>query len=268
MTVTLSWRGPLRSCNYGCDYCPFATRPARARTLAADRAALDRFVRWVEGADRPLRVRLVPYGEGMVHPWYPDALGRLASLPHVEAVSIQTNGSSRPTRIAGSPDKVTLWVSHHPTETALSPFLARLAGWRALGVRLAVGAVADPANAAAIAALHAALPEGRLWLNAKKPGVRYSPAEVAVWSAYDPDFGIEARPVRSRGLPCGAGERGLLVEGDGTLRRCVLVREPLGNLYADDLATVLRPRPCPRGTCTCWLGYSQVAAVPTTTRRG
>ena len=267
MTLTLSWRGPLESCNYACGYCPFATRPARARVLAADRAALDRFVAWVKAAGRPLRVRLVPYGEAMVHPWYPAALGRLASFPHVEAVSIQTNGSSRPAPIAGPADKVTLWVSYHPTETALGPLLARLAAWRALGVRVAVGAVAEPAHRAAIEALAAALPEGRLWLNAKKPGVRYGPAEVAAWAALDPDFALDARPLRSRGVACGAGETGLLVDGAGTLRRCVLVADSLGNLYTDDLDAVLRPRACPRATCTCWLGYSQRTDVVRTTER-
>ena len=39
------------------------------------------------------------------------------------------------------------------------------------------------------------------------------------------------------------------------MRRCHFVREPLGNLYADDWAEALKERLCPNATCGCHIGY-------------
>ena len=44
----LNFRGPLSSCNYDCDYCPFAKHVSSREELAADRLALARFVDWCE----------------------------------------------------------------------------------------------------------------------------------------------------------------------------------------------------------------------------
>nr|WP_277874821.1 hypothetical protein [Leptolyngbya sp. FACHB-16] len=43
MHLTILYRGSLVSCNYGCEYCPFAKRQQSAAELAVDRQSLDRF---------------------------------------------------------------------------------------------------------------------------------------------------------------------------------------------------------------------------------
>ena len=35
--LSILYRGPLRSCNYACGYCPFAKQEAEPSVLAADR---------------------------------------------------------------------------------------------------------------------------------------------------------------------------------------------------------------------------------------
>ena len=44
--LSILWRGPLASCNYGCAYCPFAKKVDSRAELARDRRALERFVDW------------------------------------------------------------------------------------------------------------------------------------------------------------------------------------------------------------------------------
>lgn len=48
MNLSILYRGPLSSCNYGCDYCPFAKHMETAAEHEHDRVALTRFVSWVE----------------------------------------------------------------------------------------------------------------------------------------------------------------------------------------------------------------------------
>lgn len=248
------WRGPLISCNYACCYCPFAKRVATPRRLASDRAALARFAAWVESATFELDLLFTPYGEALIWPWYRDTLPRLATLPHVRRVSVQTNGSSR----APMPG-VHQWISWHPTEVDLQSFAASVRQRHDAGEPITVGAVAVPDHLEKIEALRRELPpEVPMWLNAERPGVRYDAVATERWSQIDPFFPREVRPHRSRGRSCATGEEVLSVEGDGTIRRCRFVPEILGNLYTDDLRAVLGPRPCPRARCDCYVGYSNL----------
>ena len=48
MKLKILYRGPLSSCNYGCEYCPFAKRKETRRELEDDGERLNRFVDWVE----------------------------------------------------------------------------------------------------------------------------------------------------------------------------------------------------------------------------
>src|SRR5437773_727854 len=93
MKLRILYRGPLESCNYGCEYCPFAKKEDAPETLAADENALNRFVDFI--AARPNTDRLstffTPWGEALIRPWYRQALIRLTHLPNIERAAIQTN---------------------------------------------------------------------------------------------------------------------------------------------------------------------------------
>jgi MoaA/NifB/PqqE/SkfB family radical SAM enzyme len=256
------WRGPLDSCNYACGYCPFAKRPPSPAVMRADREALDRFVGWIHGATAwRFELLFTPYGEALIQPWYREALVRISRLEHVRSAAIQTNGSA-PMEFLDRADRarLALWVSWHPGEVARDAFVAKMTALHGAGTRLCVGAVAVPDRIEEIEALRRELPAGiPMWINAQKPGVRYDAAAVERWSRIDPHFGLETRAHRTGGRVCLTGEEVISVDGAGDVRRCHFVDERLGNLYRDDLAALLRPRPCPRQRCACWIGYAHLA---------
>src|SRR5881275_1650192 len=97
MKLSILYRGPLSSCNYGCGYCPFAKHRETYEEHEHDRRALERFVEWV--AVHPLEDQIAifftPWGEALIRRRYQEAFVRLSSLPQVTKVAIQTNLSSR-----------------------------------------------------------------------------------------------------------------------------------------------------------------------------
>jgi hypothetical protein len=225
LDLTILYRGPLSSCNYGCRYCPFAKHKEDRAAHAADGAAL----------------------------------ARLSHLPQVRRVAVQTNLSCRLDWVeACDTTRLALWATYHPTQTTRARFLAQCAELDRRGVRYSVGAVGTAEQADEIAALRRELPPHvYLWVNAYKPVPgTYTPDLIARFTEIDPLFPINNTRHASRGRPCRAGHTAISVDGDGTIRRCHFVRAPIGNLYeAGGVEAALRPRPCPNSTCSCHIGY-------------
>ena len=258
--LTILWRGPLESCNYACDYCPFAKRYEDAAALARDRAALERFAGWAEArAHERLRVLFTPWGEALIRPWYQEALVRLSRLPQVERVAIQTNLSCPLTWLEGAErSTLALWCTWHPTQVARARFLEKCRELLRREVRFSVGVVGLREHVEQLEALRAELPEQvYLWVNAyKREGPGYYPAEdLARLAAVDPLFAWNAVHHESQGRACRTGESVISVDGEGDVRRCHFVPERLGNLYEPGWEQALRPRPCPNATCGCYIGY-------------
>ena len=260
LTLSLLYRGPLSSCNYACAYCPFAKRRETAAALAHDRAALDRFVGWIEArpADDRLGVLFTPWGEALVRRWYQAAMIRLSRCPSVVRVAAQTNLACG----LGWVDdcdraKLALWATFHPTEVGRPAFLAKCRELDRRGVRYSVGVVGLREHFADIDALRAELPPHvYLWVNAVKDrSDYYQPGEADRLTAVDPLFPINNRRHPSLGRSCRAGHTVVSVDGDGTVRRCHFIRDPLGNLYDPAFAQMLAPRPCTNATCGCHIGY-------------
>lgn len=258
MNLLLLYRGPLASCDYDCPYCPFAKRRDDPGRLRADRTALARFAEWVTAnpSGDTLSVLFTPWGEGLIRSWYRRTLTRLSHLPHVGRVAIQTNLSARPTWLRDAdPARLALWATYHPGQVDRERFLAACATVRAHGIRHSVGMVGLPELYPEARAVRSALPpETYLWINAAE-GHAYDAAAEARWSAIDPLFGYSVRPHASLGHECWAGETVLSVDGEGTVRRCHLLSERLGNLYDGSYRAALGPRPCTRPTCECHIGY-------------
>src|ERR1043165_3217475 len=94
--LSILYRGPLSSCNYGCDYCPFAKHTETDAEHAADGRALDRFVAWVRGRQGDhISILFTPWGEALIRKGYQRALVELTNLPNVDKAAIQTNLSCR-----------------------------------------------------------------------------------------------------------------------------------------------------------------------------
>jgi MoaA/NifB/PqqE/SkfB family radical SAM enzyme len=260
LDLAILYRGPLSSCNYDCAYCPFAKRRESAAELAAGRRALERFVDWV--AARPagdrLAVFFTPWGEALVRRWYRDALVRLTALPQVWRAAAQTNlacGLEWVERCDKA--KLALWATYHPTQVGRTAFVAKCRDLDRGGVRFSVGVVGLREHFAEIAALRRELPPYvYVWVNAYKDRADYyGPAETDWLTDIDPFFPFNNRRHPSRGRACRTGHTVVSVDGDGTVRRCHFVREPLGNLYEPEWERVLAPRPCPNATCGCHIGY-------------
>ena len=257
MRLDILYRGPLASCNYGCEYCPFAKRRDTREQLATDRAAWERFVDRVASLDDvQTGVLVTPWGEALIRRWYQQGLARLSHLPHVTRVAAQTNLSCSLDWLADvNPERVALWCTYHPEWTSLEDFLAQTAQLDAAKVSYSVGVVGQREYAAAARALREALPESTyVWINAVK-ALAYTPDEVALWTAIDPLFQINLTRWPSFGAACAAGERAITVDGDGTMRRCHFIKDPIGNFYDDDWRAALVPRPCTNTDCHCHIGY-------------
>lgn len=252
------YRGPLASCNYDCPYCPFAKRRDRPEQLRADREALARFEGWI--TENPygdtLSVLFTPWGEGLTRSWYREAMIRMSHLAQVERVAIQTNLSGRLTWLdRADPHRLALWCTYHPGQVDRERFLASCAGLRSRGIRHSVGIVGLDEHYDEALAVRAALPpETYVWINAAD-GRTYDPSDETRWTSIDPLFGYSVRPHLSAGRDCFAGETAVSVAGDGTVRRCHFIAEPLGNLYDGSFRDALRPRACPNATCDCHIGY-------------
>lgn len=257
MNLTMLYRGPLASCDYDCPYCPFAKRRDTPEQLRADRAQLRRFTAWVrEQTEDELSVLFTPWGEGLVRSWYREAMIALSHAPNVAKVAIQTNLSCRLTWVADCDlDTAAFWVTYHPGQVPQERFLAQCERLLELGARFSVGTVGLPEHLAEARQLRAALPqEVYLWVNAAE-GRLYTDAEAEQWQQIDPLFHYSRTPHPSAGMPCRTGDTVVSVLGDGTVRRCHFVPQPLGNLYDGSFRAALRPRGCPLAACDCHIGY-------------
>jgi hypothetical protein len=262
--LAVLYRGPLASCDYDCPYCPFAKRRDSRAELTADREALSRFATWVaEQHGARLSLLFTPWGEGLVRSWYRRTLAELSRLPQVRRVTIQTNLSHRTSWVEQAcPETLALWTTYHPGQVTHERFLAKCRELEGHGIRYSVGVVGDPAHLDAARRMRAELPPHvYLWVNAQE-GRSYTDAEAEPWTALDPHFPFSRHPHTSAGRACRTGESVVSVDGEGTVRRCHFVKEPLGNLYDGSFQARLRSRPCPLAVCDCHIGYVHLESLP------
>ncbi|OAI48391.1 radical SAM protein [Planctomycetaceae bacterium SCGC AG-212-F19] len=259
MHLSILYRGPLSSCNYGCAYCPFAKHAENAAELAADRRALERFVDWVgERQSDQIGILFTPWGEALIRRWYQDALIRLTHIPHVVKAAIQTNLSCRLDWLARcNRDKLALWTTFHPTEVSRAAFLTRCRQVDALDVRYSVGVVGLKEHESEIAALRRELPAHvYLWINAyKREPDYYAEEDIRRLEVIDRLFRVNTVHHPSEGRDCRAGHTVISVAGDGTIHRCHFIRETIGNIYEPGFERALVERRCTNATCGCHIGY-------------
>jgi len=256
--LDILYRGPLASCNYGCEYCPFAKQKDSREALARDEAAWQRFTAWVaerEPTDQ-IGVLVTPWGEALIRRWYREGLAGLSHLPQITRCAVQTNLSAPLDWVArANPDRLALWCTYHPEWTTEAKFLAQCRTLDEHGIAYSVGVVGQHEYEPAARALRAALPASTyLWINAVK-ALAYSADEVACWRSIDPLFELNNARHPSLGHACGAGDRAITVDGDGTMRRCHFIADPIGNIYEPDWQRALSPRPCSQIDCHCHIGY-------------
>jgi MoaA/NifB/PqqE/SkfB family radical SAM enzyme len=259
MNLSILYRGPLSSCNYACDYCPFAKRAETTDELAHDRSCLERFVGWVAACtSKTIGVLFTPWGEALVRRWYQDTLISLTRMPNVCKAAIQTNLSCKLDWVEDcDKTKLSLWCTFHPTETTRERFLAKCHDLHTRGVRFSVGVVGLKDHFREIETLRGELPaDVYLWVNAYKREPDYYTLEMMEQlTNIDPLFPFNNQHHPSLGESCRAGSKVISVDGDGTVRRCHFIKEPIGNIYIADFEECLFERPCTNDTCGCHIGY-------------
>jgi len=259
MKLSILYRGPLSSCNYGCVYCPFAKHTETRQEHERDRQALERFVGWVASRQEDrIGILFTPWGEALVRKRYQDAFIQLSQLSNVVKVAIQTNLSCRLDWLERcDKSKVALWSTFHPSQTTRERFLARCQELDRRGVRYSVGVVGMKEHSAEIDALRRELPAHiYLWINAYKRQSDYYTVEyIQRFTAVDPLFPINNQYHPSLGRACRTGQSVISVDGDGTVRRCHFIKTPIGNIYESGFEEALYPRTCTNATCGCHIGY-------------
>ncbi|ASA19419.1 STM4011 family radical SAM protein [Paenibacillus donghaensis] len=261
MNAVLYYRGFLTSCNYDCPYCPFSKNRDSAARLQRDREGLETFVAWAaaQGKDgHRLSIFFNPYGEGLIHRWYKQAMITLSRMEHVDKVAIQTNLSAD---LAFTDQlnrqKAAFWATYHPGQVTEHKFLDQCMKLYEGGVPFSVGSVGIRSAFDAIASLRAKLPEQvYLWVNAYKdlPDY-YTDDELAFLGGIDPHFALNATDYDSLGKACGAGSQVFYVQGQGLVKRCYKDRAVIGNLYRDGLKGLSAARSCRMKVCDCYIGY-------------
>jgi hypothetical protein len=215
-------------------------------------------VDWVLSRDENIGILFTPWGEALYHHAYQTAITRLSHAPNVQRVAIQTNLSCRLDWLVGCDrSRVAFWTTYHPTQTERHKFLGQCNELDRLGVSHSVGVVGLKEQFAEIEKLRAELnPATYLWINAyKRDPDYYTQAEIGMLSQIDPLFPLNTGSYSSRGKSCFAGRNVFTVDGDGTMRRCHFVKQPIGNIYAPDFENGLYERKCPNEVCGCHIGY-------------
>lgn len=259
MKISILYRGPLKSCNYTCYYCPFAKTTATRRELEEDQQALERFTNWLcpRFSDR-ISVMFTPSGEALIHRHYQSALAILSHLSHLEKIVIQTNLSCGLKWLdACDPNRIALWCSFHPGQIECETFVDKCLELDRRGIRSSVGAVALKEHKQTIQTLRSQLPEHiYLWLNAYKHVPNYYlEDDICFFESIDPLFRINIRVYPSQGRACRCGESVISVYGNGDIQRCHFIKEVIGNIYTSAIEEVLQKQPCANPTCHCHIGY-------------
>jgi MoaA/NifB/PqqE/SkfB family radical SAM enzyme len=255
---TILYRGPLSSCNYACDYCPFAKTRNTREELADDARRLGRFVQWVADREEQIGVLFTPWGEALIRRHYQEAFVELGHLPNVWRVAAQTNLSCRLDWLDRCDlETVALWTTFHPTQTTAEKFLRKCRRLDALGARYSVGVVGFKDAWVDIVRLRDALPDDvYLWINAyKRDPDYYTERDIRRFESIDPLFRINTRYHHSLGESCRGGATSFTVDGEGDVRRCHFIEEPIGNLWDQTFDDALAERPCTNERCGCHIGY-------------
>ena len=260
------YRGCLQFCNYACSYCPFCKKTKSENNIKRDKEQLMRFVDRMEQLSFSGAVQIIPYGEGMIHDYYWDALAKLSRLPGVDRVGIQSNFSfsvdgfvTRLQREQAKLEKICLWGTFHPEQTTVSAFQSQCHRLQKAGIRFSVGVVGVPGQMETIQELRDAIPkESYMWINALEGAGRpYSQEEKEEFRKIDPFFEQELRRLPADVEDCGGT---YFVRGDGRMYACPISQVVIGDFYQiqtmEELYEMEKKRTCRSRFCHCHLAYN------------
>jgi len=252
------YRGSLSSCNYACEYCPFAKTTNTRKELAIDAAELSRFCDWVESRDEQIGILFTPWGEALIRSHYREAMVKLSYMKNVSKVAIQTNLSCSVGWINEAHLKsIAFWCTFHPGETDEHRFIEKCNQLTDMGANYSVGVVGLREHYGSIESLRTRLPKQvYLWINAYKRNTEYyQPDDLVFLKSIDPYFKLNCQYYPSQGSACTAGHKSFTVNGNGDAYRCHFIKDCIGNIYQPHFAQSLQPSGCSNISCGCHIGY-------------
>lgn len=258
MSLCITYRGSLNSCNYSCNYCPFAKQSSKKAVLQQDEEQLNRFLDWVEQQTSLLRLLFTPWGEALIWPVYQRAITRLSKMPHVTSIAIQTNLSGKLSWLQkADASKIYLWSSFHPDQVSIDEFITKCEQARSYKANLSAGMVGLKQHFDTLQALRRHLPDDvYIWVNANKDEADYySRTDIEFLTQIDPFFPLNLTDHLSFGKPCHTGNKAFTVDGNGDIRRCHFITNVIGNIYTQPHENALKSRTCTAQKCDCYLGY-------------
>lgn len=259
MKWNILYRGSLTSCNYACDYCPFAKTKNTRSELQKDQQELFRFKDWAMNRKENIGILMTPWGEGLIRKYYQQAMTELSHAKNIYRVAIQTNLSCELNWMKDvNKETFALWTTFHPTQISLENFLAKCFQLDEMGIRYSVGFVGFKQDFEILQELKSKLNKDvYLWVNAyKREDNYYTQQDIKFLKTIDPLFEWNTKYHKSFGKDCKAGYSTFSVDGDGNMTRCHFIKKTIGNIYdTTNIDHYLKRTPCSNQTCGCHIGY-------------
>ncbi|MCP3922441.1 MAG: radical SAM protein [Desulfobacterales bacterium] len=258
MRYKVLYRGTLSSCNYSCEYCPFAQTKASEKAMQEDKAALERFTKWLDSQNNQFEIFFTPRGEALMYPYYRKVISELSWKNNIDKVVIQTNFSCDTKWIEScNVNKTAFWLTYHPEEVKAESFANKCIKLNRVGIKYSVGVVGIKEHFDSIRKMRVLLPDDTyLWINAfKRSDDYYNGKEIEFLVSIDPLFRHNLEYYDSFGKSCKTGYDVFAVEGNGDIKRCHFSEELLGNISSHTLDQTSKKRPCTTQTCHCHIGY-------------
>lgn len=266
MNYVVLYRGPLRMCNFQCNYCPFVPEfldRVDIEHIRQDKEKLDDFVDWIESQpmknEDSISLFFAPTGEILIFKHYIHALVYLKNLGRINEIVVQSNGSFDLERIEPVLDpKLKLWITYHPEKLDLAVFIQKLEYLDEKGVSYCVGMVGIKEHLPIIEHIRRQLnPTVYLWVNAIKSIPNYySKEEIERIFAVDPYFNYELDSINMYGKSCPTGNSVFLIDS-GNVHRCILDKKTIGTIKECNLKDFGESSPCSyKAKCNCYISYS------------
>ena len=232
--------------------------------LSKDKDCLKRFCDFIDCTEfkNAVSIFFTPYGEGLIHDHYVEAIGKLAISPKCKYVSCQTNLSfneyeflEKLKALKVDLSKVKLWASCHPEMVSIDEFVYKVKLLKT-SIDLCVGIVAIPEDLGYVFELRKQLPKDvYMWINAKeREKTRYTESEIKSLIEVDPLFYNELQRNRVQNSCCNAGADSVFIRANGDVFACHINKNRMFNIYANQ--NPIEPFKCDKRFCDCYLSYS------------
>ncbi|MDH6358518.1 STM4011 family radical SAM protein [Parabacteroides sp. PF5-9] len=261
------FRSRLKSCNYHCSYCSFGKKSSVV-DWEKEEQSLRLFYEQISLLTEPVRILFIPYGEGLIHPYYREVLIRLSLLPQVRGISCQTNLSFSPDlfleqikELQADRSKIKLWASFHPEMVEPETFVEKVHGLYQSGLDVCVGVVGHKKSKATIALLREQLDKRiYLFINAMQGKTELlTDEDLACFTSLDPFFLFDYRNAKADMRVCSGGRETVFIDHSGDVYPCP--RNPLKVGRITSLSSLTEPF-CRKERCDCYIAYSNLKNTP------